>query len=161
MLEYGSILPVNCLFEEEMKKKTDNKKKIYKQLTKIIAIVCVVGFAVVFLFSAIHFTAYSDSSGSNASPCQRTLMPECRCESGATRLLSQPQLQSHVHNGAHTDCFVCVIIHKTVSQTRQLTAAVADIIHNDISFVLFAGLFVLLIAIGLSSPVKLKTRTNN
>ena len=144
------------------KKKFDMSKK--RQIMMIIAIVCVVCFVAVFLVSAIHFNSHSGHASISARSCQRTLMPECRCDPAVTpvapvRIQVQSQTQAHVHNGSHVDCFVCVIVQKTVDQIRQLS--VAEILISDLGMLILAGSCFMFIITGVSTPVKLKTRTNN
>jgi hypothetical protein len=142
-----------------MKKKFDMSNK--RQVMMIIAIICVVCFVVVFLVSAIHFGSHSGHANISARSCQRTLMPECRCDSAGTpvRIPIPAQTQSHMHSGSHVDCFVCVIVQKTVEQVRQLS--VAEIMISDLGLLILTGLCFMFIISGVSTPVKLKTRTNN
>jgi len=139
------------------KRKNDIRSK--RLVKKIIALVCVACFVFVFLFSAIHFTALAGNTGQNATACQRTLMPECKCEIGITQM--RVQIQPHTHNETHIDCFVCVIVQKTVEQTRNICTAGTEIILSDLSPLILAGSCFLLMVAGSSTPVKLKTRTNN
>jgi len=142
-----------------VKKKFDMSKK--RQAMMIIAIICVVCFVVVFLVSAIHFSSHTGLANISARSCQRTLMPECRCDSAGApvRVQIQSLTQAHVHGGSHVDCFVCVIIHKTVEQIRQLS--VSEILISDLGLLILTGLCFMFITSGVSTPVKLKTRTNN
>jgi len=128
---------------------------------RVIALLCVACFVFVFLFSAVHFVSYNRNAGEIAGGCQRTLMPECRCETGITQLRMQIQARSHMHNDSHIDCFVCVIVSKIVDQTRQFNIIIAEILLSDISLLVLIGSCLIFIPAGFSTPVELKTRTNN
>jgi len=147
------------------------RKKVFgmskkRQVKMIIAIICGVCFVAVFLVSAIHFGGHAGHANLSVKSCQRTLMPECRCDSAGTpvapvriQIQSLTQTQTHVHSGSHVDCFVCVIVQKTVEQVRQLS--VAEIMISDLGLLILTGLCFMFIISGVSTPVKLKTRTNN
>jgi len=131
-----------------------------QKIMMIIAIVCIVSFAVVFLVSAIHFNAHKTHTGNagiSSGPCQRTLMPECRCDPVVAPV--SIQIKTHAHNESHIDCYVCVIVQKTVDQTRLL--GVAEILVSDTGLLILTGIGLLFILTGVPTPVKLKTRTNN
>ena len=154
-----------------MIKKQKTKIEFKRQLMRIAALVCVVCFVVVFLISSAHFAnhaqGHAGSAGVSANACQRTLMPECECEVGFS--LTQLQIQtyishnihSHSHSETHSDCLVCVFIQKTVNQARQFSAAVTAVSIIDTSILALFALCVILGLVGLSTPVKLKIRTNN
>jgi len=128
-----------------------------RHLKIIIAIICVVCFAAAFIVSAIHYNIQTGNSSSSVISCQRTLMPECKCDSTFAPI--RIQLQNHLHNGSHVDCFVCVIVQKCVNQIKQSSAAEALIF--DLDLLILTGICFMLITAGVQTPVKLKTRTNN
>jgi len=132
---------------------------IKRQIGKVVALVCAVCFIAVFLFSAIHFADHSGDAGQSANTCQRTQMPECKCEAGITQM--RAQIQTHAHNELHIDCFVCVLVQKSVDKTKQLIIASTDILLADPGLLIFAGFCFLFLFAGYYTPVKLKTRTNN
>jgi len=132
---------------------------IKKQIKMIIALICVVCF-VVLLVSAIHINTHATHAGNagiSANPCQRTLLPECKCESAIAPI--PVQVQTHEHNGSHVDCFICIIVQKTVDQIRHIS--IAEIPASDLTLLVMTGLCFMFILAGVSTPVKLKTRTNN
>ena len=142
-----------------MSDKQINCINIKRHIKMIIAVVCVVCFIAVFIVSAIHFSDHSSSTAQAFGPCQRTLMPECLCETGVAQ--QRMLFQSHTHNESHVDCFVCVIVSKTVDQIRYFSAAAADFLIYDLSILILIGLFFILTLTGIPTPVKLKNRTNN
>jgi len=142
-----------------MRIKRKKSINIRQHIKKITALICLLCFIAVFLVSAIHFTANAGFAGQAASPCQRTLMPECRCETGITQL--RLTVQTHVHNDSHVDCFICVIVHKIVDQTRQMSTAAVDIILSNTGIMAFTGSLILFMLAVFYTPVELKTRTNN
>ena len=153
------------------------KIELKRQLKIIVALVCVVCFVAVFLISSAYFTNHTHSHSGSASAsvssnaCQRTLMPVCECETGLSLMHVQIQTYSnsipyfHYHSHspveAHSDCLVCVFIQKTVNQIRQFNTAVIAAISTDTNILAVFALCVLLALAGLSTPVKLKSRTNN
>ena len=162
MVFYDSInvVFIYSFYEEVMfgKKKFDMNKK--QQVKMIIAIVCVLSFAVVFLVSAIHFSSHTTHAGSakiSTGPCQRTLVPVCRCASVITP--ASVKLSTHVHNESHVDCYICVIVQKTIEQTRLLS--VAEILVSDLNLFILTGIILMFILVNVPTPVTLKTRTNN
>jgi len=134
-----------------------NKKQ---QIKMIIAIICVVCFVAVFLVSTIHFSTHTGHATISTRSCQRTLMPECRCDSAATPVAPvRIQIPAHVHSESHGDCFICAIVQKTFEQIRQLS--MTEIPVFDIGLLILTGLFFMFVLTGVSTPVTLKTRTNN
>ena len=134
--------------------------KSKQQIKKLIALVCVVGFVLMIIMSAFHFTDHTSNStkiGQRLNSCHRTQMPECRCNVGITQM--RFQFKTHIHNDSHIDCFICVIIQKTVELTRQ--TGVAEIPTLDLGLLILAGVGFMFILAGSTTPVKLKTRTNN
>ena len=134
-----------------------------QQVKKIVAVVCVVCFIAVFLLSTVHFRNHTDYANQTTTSCKRTLLPECKCETILiqARTTIQVQAQSHSHNELHIDCMVCVIVQKTIDQTRQLSITLTDFLFANISLLIFIALGTLFLLISVSSPIKLKTRTNN
>ena len=152
-----------------MSKKQKTKIKIKRRIMKIAVLVCVVCFVAVFFISSAHFTTHAqDRAGRenvSANVCQRTLLPECECSTGIPLVQMQNQadsfFHSHNHSEAHIDCLVCILILKTVNPVRYFNAVVTTVMLTDTNVFAFISLCIILALAGLSTPVKLKSRTNN
>jgi len=142
-----------------MNEKKKSNINIKQQVKKIIALVCAVCFIIVFMFSTVHFIGHADETSPGTGACKRTLQPECKCDPVIAQL--RMQVETSAYNETHVDCFVCAVVHKTIDQTRQLSAAAGEVLLSDINLLILAGLFTLFIFAGGFTPVKLKTRTNN
>jgi hypothetical protein len=152
-----------------MNKKQKTRIEFKRHLKITIALVCVVCFVAVFLLSSAHFSNHAqdhaESAGLGTNTCQRTLLPECECAPGLPLMPMQIQanysFHSHSHSEAHVDCLVCVIIQKIVNQVRQVNASASIAVLTDTNIFAFFALCLFLALAGLSTPVKLKSRTNN
>jgi len=129
-----------------------------RKAKKAVALVCAVCFVAFLLFASLHADHSADANES-AGVCQRTSMSVCKCDASVASL--QVKNQIHEHNNVHVDCFVCTFIHKTVNQGRQFLTSVSSIAFADVILFTLTALFLLSIVVKMSTPIELKTRTNN
>ena len=143
-----------------------NGKRLFK---RTVALVCAVCFIAVFLLSAALFVAHS--ANETAVVCQRTLGPECKCESGGALAQAQTQIRpdARASAGASTrtqshnsvGCLTCAMVLKTFEHLRHLNVAVSTITSADTGMLALAALCLLSLIPLLSTPIKLKIRIDN
>jgi len=136
-----------------------NRKDIKQRIIRIVAIVCVACFVAVFIFSAATFASHSSHDSEAIAGCQRTLMPECKCESTVAQILIP--VQTHEYHESHSDCLACAFIHKTVNQLRHLGAVASELFCSNAGLLLLTALFLIIPCTGTCTPIRLKTKSNN
>jgi len=102
---------------------------------------------------------HSTHDFNSASMCQRTAMPECKCENSISQ--AQPTVFISEHKHTHLDCSICALIQKTIDLIRQILGAVVGIAQININVLIVGMLSIFILIAGIGTPVKLKTRTNN
>ena len=135
--------------------KSNNKRHI----KRIVALTCAICFFAIFiLFTSLHINS-ADHEAETIVACQRTQMPECKCENPPPLRISQI-VTTHEHNEKHIECQVCAFIHKTISQLRLLVTIIGLSLTNS-AFLIPAALFSLLAFAGFKTPIRLKIKNNN
>ena len=130
-----------------------------KRFKRTVALTCAFCFFAVFLLSSTLLIVHATHDHEPVTICQRTLLPECKCENPLAPV--QPLTQANEDSGSHMECTVCLAINKTSDQIRQQFIVVNGTVHTDLSL-LITTMFGLLIALsGTGTPVMLKTRINN
>ena len=145
-----------------MRGKKYKKAKNMQHLIRSVAFICAVCFIVVSVLSAALLMTHAGHEHeliNRGSRCQRTLMPECRCENSIMQ--AQMQIQVFQHNELHNDCFVCTFAHKTINQVRQILIVTGNIANVDVSLFALMVLSLLIMLSGVYTPVKLKTKIIN
>ena len=142
-----------------MRSAQHNKTNKKHRIRGVAAFVCAVCFIAVFIFSAVTFATHSEHKNEAVSGCQQTLLHDCENESTLAKI--PVSLQIHKNYESHTDCLACAFIHKTINQLRQAGLTITEVFSADVSLLLLAALCIIVYLSNISSPIKLKTKSNS
>jgi hypothetical protein len=141
-----------------------------RRIRRSVAIVGVVCFAVVAVFSATLLMVLAGHEHEGFAGCPRTLNPQCACESDAGPAASPAMAialagaRPHIFNGTNetkADCLACVLMQKVVDPLRQTVFAAGAAALADAGLFASAALCILFLLTASPSPVELKTKITN